>query len=148
MLALYGPHWAALQKVTLPSGKDTNSTLLSHHPFMFGYQAAISNRRLDRLKRGNALREYVIEKFVRKHSPQWRVNAIKNLLDDDLYALMDTRSMEAFFDRFYAEINDLCREWTRSTRMPVIIYDDVKSSVADFAFRQTLLEVVGELGCR
>ena len=110
----------------------------------------ITNKRLDALKDGNALREFVIVYIKENYRLEERKAFFDDLLGNgcasgmigELIYYADTH---AFYDRFYAEIEELRQEWEDSTGEPIKIKGDLKNDLAWFGFEETVCQIAREL---
>lgn len=109
--------------------------------------------KLEALKNGNPLRDYVVDYFIDdQDTPESRKHFIRKLLElgcvqGAVTPLIFAKDIYAFHDRFQSEIDQLCREYEQETGQTVYIADDdIKQGLAWFAFEQTAAQIAGELG--
>lgn len=110
----------------------------------------ITDKRLESLKDGNALREYVIDYIKDGYQPQERAYFISDILKSGCVSgvvgeLIYYRDTHAFFDRFYNEIEELRQEWEENTGEAIRIKDNLKNDLAWFGFEETIYQLANEL---
>jgi hypothetical protein len=110
----------------------------------------ITDQRLNSLKDGNALREYVIDYIKDGYQPQERAYFISDVLKSGCVSgvvrkLIYYTDTHAFFDRFYGEIEELRQEWEENTGEAIKIKNDLKNDLAWFGFEETIYWLANEL---
>lgn len=112
-----------------------------------------STSKLEALKTGDPLRDYVIEYLIAEtDDPESRKHFIKKLLElgcvqGAVTPLIFAKDIYAFYDRFQAQIDQLCREHEQTTGQPVITEEeDQKQARTWFAFEETTRRIAAELG--
>lgn len=110
----------------------------------------ITDKRLNGLKDGNALKEYVIDYIKDNYYPQERAYFIFNVLKSGCVSgvigeLIYYTDTHAFFDRFYGEIEELRQEWEENTNETIKIKNDLKNDLAWFGFEETIYQLANEL---
>lgn len=110
----------------------------------------ITDERLDALRNGDTLRDYVLTYIKDRYDPDERETFIRDVLwsgcqSGIVTTLIHYRDTQAFFNRFYGEIEDL-RQLHEVTSMPLTIKGDLKNYLAWFGFEQTVSRLAEELG--
>ena len=108
------------------------------------------SKKLKALKNDNALNNYVIDYILADYTTDADIKSYFHDMQNGCQSgfigeLIYTKDAQAFFDKFYEEIEELRTEWENDLGEPVQSHYDLKNDLAWFAWEMTSSRIENNL---